>query len=625
MDNSIGFFSSFNARHLDAEQVAQSFVPSPKFMQLLGVQNSLLVGARGSGKTHMLKMLQPKALNALDHIDADHIRANIPYWGVFVPADEAWHQQIESSTEFLLENIKKQFRSAVFATHVQRSLIDCFLQLTYDRPSIDSGFALVRLTTGQEAELCGNLAASWKLAPRVHSIAGIRQSLVDRLADLYEAAESDGPLLEVLKNCQRQPIQAALRGINAFDSIINRYEGRWCLMFDELEIAPVEVQHVLFRSLRSTDQKLLFKLALSPSTQAAKIFQEALGPTAGNDFEEISLYSDPREAAVFCEQLWRRISKGTNAQQIPPSAVLGHSIFHGPETIKPYAQGGHWQGASTSLARKDLSYCAFLEHYNIDPFALDKAQPSQKDAVVRKIGPIVGFRDFMIKWNSDLKRTEIRKDKARPAKIYSGWEVLCLVSEGNPRWFTGIAKHLLLRRERSPSRKELSVESQYDALVSASRKFMDYVATIPRPVCSGLSTTEGGLKSLVDILVKLFRSEVLDNDFSLEPVLSFRVDASVPDDIRQAIFDGLYSGAFIPVGDVDRQFAFSHDLTDQNLRTTYLLAPLEFLPLRTGKSRNLSTLLKHFNSGNTRQMIRRNSKTHGIQLLTDPQSKLFNE
>lgn len=77
---SLGFF---NARHLGAEDAARSFTPNAKFKQLVGLQNSLLVGARGSGKTHLLKMLQPKALNAWEHQDAEEIRRKITYWGVF--------------------------------------------------------------------------------------------------------------------------------------------------------------------------------------------------------------------------------------------------------------------------------------------------------------------------------------------------------------------------------------------------------------------------------------------------------------------------------------------------------------------------------------------------------------
>ena len=618
MDNASGFFTSFNARHLDAEQVAASFVPSPRFIQLLGLQNSLLVGARGSGKTHMLKMLQPKALNAWENEIAEKVRASIPYWGVFIPADEAWRQQVYAASEVFSPELQDQYRLSVFSTHVQRSLVDCFLQLTYDRAIIDNGFGKVELHRETEFEICKSLATSWKLHPRIHSLIGIRQALVDRLASLYETLDDPEGAKNVLAQCQKQPVQAVLQGTYAFDSAIGRFGGRWCLMFDELEIAPVEVQRLLFRSLRSTDQSLIFKLALSPSAEAASIFHEILGPSSGNDFDEISLYSDQKETQAFCELLWERLARGTSAEYLKPTAVLGHSLFHEPETINPYDRHGKWQNASASLAKKDQSYVQFLSHYNVDPYDLAAAPANLRSAVIRKIGPVVGFRDFMFKYDSKSEKPTRRADKTKPSKIYSGWEVLCLVTEGNPRWFTGIAKTLLISRENSVSKKELSAEMQYNCLLSASRKFMDYIATIPRPSRKGLSSVEGGLKSLIDTLVDQFRHGILESDFSLEPILSFQVD-EVDEDVRQAIIDGLYAGAFIPVGDVERKFAFSKDLSGQRLRITYLLSPLEILPLRTGQQRSLSTLLER---GSDRQSRRRQKTVKWIEPI---QTKLFNE
>lgn len=624
MNKSIGFFSSFNARHLDAEQVARSFVPNAKFIELLGVQHALLVGARGSGKTHMLKMLQPKALNAWNHAEADGIRERISYWGVFVPADEAWRQQIQSAADQLSPDLQTRFSSAVFSTHVQRALTDCFLQLVHDRPSNDLGYALVSLSAQQESTLCRTLADSWKLRPPIHSLIGIRQSLVDRAADLYEAAESVEKTRALLECCQTQAVQAVLRGVNAFDSMIGRFEGRWCLMFDELELAPLEVQQVLFRSLRSSDPKLLFKLALSPATQAADVFRNVLGPTSGNDFDEISLYSEPKEAAQFCELLWNRLTEGSTAAGISPASVLGHSAFHAPESAGPYAKNGRWQEASKRLAYKDESYRRFLDHHQIDPFALQKATPQQKNTVIRKIGPVVGFRDFFFKSDRDSQITKLRADKSKPATLYSGWEVLCLVSEGNPRWFTGIVKRLLIQRDKSVSRKDLSKASQYDALVSASRKFMDYISTIPSPAIPEISPQEGGLKSLVEILVTTFGDEVLYKDFVLDPVLSFQVDGAVSHDVRRAIFNGLYAGAFIPADDDGRRFVFSRDLTGQRLRLTYLIAPLGNLPLRSGKSRAITNIIKK-----TKTSIRSPSRAKFLvksrNTILDPQAKLFNE
>ncbi|AFJ86307.1 hypothetical protein MYA_1946 [Burkholderia sp. KJ006] len=628
MDTSIGFFSSFNARHLDAEQVAGSFVPNKKFIQLLAVQNSLLVGARGSGKTHMLKMLQPKAMNAWSHPEADAIRRKIAYWGVFVPADEAWQQQVECAAADLAPEFQSRFRLAVFTTHVQRSLVDSFLQLTHDRPRQDRGFAKVDLTIEQESEVCKTIAQSWQLAPRIHSLLGLRQALVDRAADLYECTETPERLEQMLAICQSQCVQAVLRAVNAFDSIVGRFEGRWCLMFDELEIAPAEVQKLLFRSLRSTDQKLIFKLALSPSTEASSVFQQSMGPSSGNDFEEISLYTDPKESAIFCQSLWDHLSKGTSAEHLPPAAILRHSAFHEPESAKPYGPRGHWQEASSRLAKKDPSYVEFLQRYGLDPNKLDAASPHMKDAVVRKIGPLIGFRDFMLKPGPGADNpgsASLRNDKGRPSVLFSGWEALCLVTEGNPRWFTGIANNLLIHRHGSPSGRELSRERQYQVLRGASQKFMDYIATIPSPGRSFDNSQEGGLKAVVDRLVDTFHSEVLLGPFVLDPVLSFEVDDNLPPELQRAIFDGLYAGAFVPVSEVDRQFAFSRKLSGQRLRLTYLISPLKVLPLRTGKERKLSTLLSRTGHTTRLRSQRGRPRVRTSNITPDGQVSLFNE
>lgn len=619
-----GFFSSFNARHLGAEEAARSFVPNTKFKQLLGTQNSLLVGARGSGKTHLLKMLQPKALNAWEHSDADEIRRTMTYFGVFIPADEAWSHQIESTASALDPTLQERFRAAMFATHVQRSVIDCFLQLTHDRPTQDRGFAKIEITNNQEFELCRTLAQSWSLTPRIHSLLGLRQAIIDRCADLYDAPESAHTAELLISKCNTHAVQTALRGINAFDSAIGRYDGRWCLMFDELEIAPAAIQETLFRSLRSTDQRLIFKLALSPSTQASSLFHDVLGPSRGNDFEEISLYYDAKESTTFCENLWRNLTIGSPALGQSPELVLGHSTYYGPDSPAPYSKHGQWQKASSILARKDASYRRFMDHYGIDPDALGLASAQQRDAVVRKIGPMVGFREFMLRPSTKDGKPDLRRDKSKPAQIYSGWEVLCTVCEGNPRWFTGIAKNLLITRDAAPSRRDLSKESQYAALTAASRKFLDYVATIPSNNRGQNAAKSVDIKGLLDTLVDYFHREATINEFSLEPILSFRVDAGVPEQIRRAIFDGLYSGAFVPVGDVERQFAFSQELTGQRLRPTYLLAPLLRLPLRSGKSRNLTSILRRASA--TRSAERRIHSGQAVHnSLNDRQERLFDE
>src|SRR4051812_44087591 len=86
-------FESFNARPLDPAQVANTFVPSTPFEDLLKRRHTLIVGPRGSGKTTLLKMLQLDALRAWKHIEADRYRGLIDFTGVFIPTDISWSVQ----------------------------------------------------------------------------------------------------------------------------------------------------------------------------------------------------------------------------------------------------------------------------------------------------------------------------------------------------------------------------------------------------------------------------------------------------------------------------------------------------------------------------------------------------
>lgn len=596
MNSSQVFFPTFNARHLVAEQVASSFVPNSKFRQLASPQNALLIGPRGSGKTHLLKMLQPKALACWEHSEAEQTRSNLGFAGVFIPADEAWRQQLTCIATQIEEPLSQRFTDSIFSAHFQKALLDTFLQLTYDRPHKDNGFLFIQLPRNLEVEMCRLLAHSWGLKPKILSFVGLKLAIVDRTSLLQEAARSNTQrLVQLLEDSQTDVVACATQGIEAFNGITQKYQTRWGLLFDELEIAPATVQRKLFSCLRSTDQRIVFKLAISPSASAANVFRDAYGPTPGNDFEEISLYADSRDANIFCETLWGYLASSIDASGTTsnPVGILGHSVFHVPDTRETYSRRGSWQRAFAELSQKDSSFASLLTRKGVDPFALDKATPAIKDSVVRKVAPLVGFRNLLIEKGPSRpgEKSILRKGKLSHARIYSGWEALCLISEANPRWFTGIARQLLIERSRGRTGRDITIEQQYRIIKGASQKFLDYVSTIPSKLLAPGDSGKGGLRYLVDELAKAFRSGVLEEPFALDPVLSFDVPQACDDAMLEAIVDGLYSGAFIPVGALEGRSIFSQ-IQGSRLRLTFLLAPLELLPLRSGKERLLTNIVR---------------------------------
>lgn len=215
------------------------------------------------------------------------------------------------------------------------------------------------------------------------------------------------------------------------------------------------------------------------------------------------------------------------------------------------------------------------------------------DAVVRKVAPIVGFRNLYLKRGPRFKpfvRAELHGKRAG-SQVYSGWDALCLISEGNPRWFIGMAKRLLVERDVQGYEKSLGRDSQYRVVSEASEKFLAFVSTMPSQGGTDGKEFQGGLRDLVDYLSAAFRYEVLEREFALDPVISFTVDANSSPEIIALITTGLYSGAFVPVEEIGEQSVFT-SVQGRRLRLTYLLAPEERLPLRSGKSRSLLELMK---------------------------------
>lgn len=413
-----------------------------------------------------------------------------------------------------------------------------------------------------------------------------------RIAFLQEAAKHNHiKLLQLLEESQSNLVACAIQGIEAFNGISRQHQARWGLLFDELEIAPESIQRLLFDCLRSTDQRIVFKLAISPSASAARVFRDLFGPSAGNDFEEISLYADTRDSVQFCESLWTHIASSDMHLEsvVKPEVVLGHSSFHVPDQRNIYRRKGLWQTAFDELAKKDTSFSDLLRRKGIDPRSLEKASPQLRDSVIRKIAPLVGFRNLLIERgpNSPTSRSELRKGKLSLARIYSGWEAVCLISEANPRWFTGIARQLLIERTRGASGLDLSVEQQFKVIESASQKFQDYISTIP----SNGHSESGNLSFVVEKLSLAFRRSVLEAPFVLDPVLCFDVPTDCDTETQNTIIDGMYSGAFVPFGSIDGKSVFSQVLGSR-FRLTFLLSPLARLPLRAGKSRSLKTLIE---------------------------------
>lgn len=131
-------FESFNARALSPRQVARGFVPPQSFYQLCKRRHSVVAGPRGSGKTTLLKMLQTSALRAWDHPEAEKLRSQIDFTGVFIPTDRTWGEQLCAvGSGKLTDQQRDVLGVAAFTTQILRATVSALIErVSPDKDSV---------------------------------------------------------------------------------------------------------------------------------------------------------------------------------------------------------------------------------------------------------------------------------------------------------------------------------------------------------------------------------------------------------------------------------------------------------------------------------------------------------
>lgn len=603
------FFGAYNARHINAEEVASQFVSSTKFWELLKLRNSLLVGPRGSGKTHLLKMLQPKALSAWNCEDGEKARSVATFWGVFVPADVNWRAQVDQRSSDYPKALQSNFGRVVFLSHVREAFITCMLQLTRDLardPAI--GSTKLNMSRDCEVDFCKLLAEVWKINIKVPSLDGLRLALISEMSNLGDRnLTSFSPYAEHL--WASNVVEVSREIVTVFESVFRIYGTRWALCFDELEIAPPSIQRELFAYLRSTDARLVFKLAISPANGESAELNNEYAASAGNDFDAIPLwFTDQREREAFCRLLWEKQAERAGNSSITPERMLARSRFQFPNEQlnvgkRRYGVGSDWARDFSELEKKDRSFSQYLIKKSIHADGLNDVTKGQRDAVIRKIAPLVGFRNSYLAPLPD-RNLPIRLKilKSPPAEVFSGWDALCTATEGNPRWFCGMASKLLLKRDGSPSGIALTRDQQAKEFESAARKFLAWISAIPIERAESRNSA-WSLRQLMDVLGVFFQDSVLGKQFTADPVLAFEVDDATPEEILPLLISALNIGAIVAM-DESINLTLSN-IVGHRFRLVHLLAPHYRIPMRNGKHRTLSSILslsrRRFESGAQQQ------------------------
>lgn len=551
-------YTAFNARFLTDQEVAQSFIPTPQFKVLLSTAHSILMGPRGCGKTTLLKMLSKRAFDVWAEnfaIKGDIGRYTAPdFLAVYIPSDSRWAKEINSLGELHKLDVYE-------VEKIQRILIALSIlsQWTIKFDEELEGKSRLRI------ELASKFIETWGLEGAAPSFIDIRSTITKIASDIRgqlifgKKAES---LLMLPASIHSNLIDICSICADLYSSVETGKNPKWAICFDELEISPKWMQDELISSLRSVDQRLLLKLTWSPVLPA--VIKN--GPENLQDVDFIRLwYSHIADARQFCNSLADRVVKDVlSNDSITALSVFGRSTFVS-DSGDDYERGSEFYRSMQSLASVDNSFSSLLIKYNVDPNDPFSEDQSLRDSLFRKIKPVVLIRETFIKDNR-------RRSRKRP-HLYCGLDMIFSMSEGNPRRLIKLLNDLIdlgYRDSISPSVSSplISYMDQARILSSLSSQFLSYVKSIPSEAFGEKALT---LFDLINAIGSFFSSNILGDEFPLDPVGSFVVDNEVDSKIEAVLRVGLDCGAIIYIGSSPNEVA--DKILGSRFRITFMLSP----------------------------------------------------
>jgi hypothetical protein len=587
-------YGHFNARFATIENLVDIFIPSDNFEIVAHPSHTVVLGPRGSGKTCLLKMLQPAALHKWRSAIADKIKSNIHYVGVYIPTDISWSKQAEQlGKPGLPEQYKLILQYAAFTAQVLQRIIDTVIDcLELNENATWAGIVINYRT---EKELVAELAAHFRIQLTTLTLLSLKQKLAARIVDIWRfgrqetLAGPEGRNERFITNpdLNFDFFDEALYTIGLINDFTGKKDRQWAFLFDELEIAPTWLVDRLFPLLRSTTiQNVFLKLSMSPF---AKLSQASSGssPRAGHDYELIRLwYVQKTEATQFSRQLLEQ----TLAKRGIAEVDL-HKIF-GPSPLKPstkdrtsgYGIGSKSHEVLTQAYDNDEGFREYVDSKGIDLSKLDELDENKRAAEIRKAYPIVLFRQEFRKYDQNSHAETVYRSRKKP-QIFSGIDSFLEILEGNPRWIVGAANELATT---ILTKKKVTPSQQYIYLRETAERFMSLLKTIP------LYDRENDARSLGDTLELVadrIYSSVVQARFTSEPLGSFKIDSRCPDAVLESVGVGMNAGAIILLSETEVNWLAPEELRNKEFRLSYLLSPYKHIPFRIGRPLPFSEII----------------------------------
>lgn len=596
-------YDTFNARYLTYKEVAESFImSSDHFNNLIKNNHTLLMGPRGCGKTTLLKMLTKPALEKWDILNRSNLAETIPFNAIYIPTDIQWKRQLAELDKKFPNEIEftKTVSSATITINILLSLCETFAYLIDKSQLNDDGEI--------EIKFCKGLITNWHLKGQIiPSIHGVKIALLSLVSELNAKTKKAILTSTTFQNFDDlvfyEFIELVKISCLTFEKLFNiESEKRWALCFDELEIAPEWLQYKLLEYLRSSDQKVLFKLTTAPIISLYREVKEkfVIQATENNDFNVVRIWTTNQQERDswfnFCDELAsKRIKKHFDNIRflsdivgesdldlgIVTSNSLRKAVLENDKDV--YAHQTPTWFVFRQLAKVDPTFKSFLESKGISSSNPIPRNSLERDAVFRKMRQLAIYRYHFKKENSSRRSRKI-------VPLYFGTKLLYEICDGNPRLFIGLLDEIL-KKSASGIRigSPISLNQQARIVTELSEKYISVLATYPGATIT-IGKQNKNIKDLLDEIGDYFYNRLINEPFTIDPSTSFKIDEDINDSYKELLELALYLGAIVYL---DGKEAISEKgISDKKFRLSYILSPYFRMLVREYKEVQLSTILR---------------------------------
>ena len=174
------FHISYNARHSKPEDVAKTFIYNNDFEELLFDNHTVLLGARGCGKTTLMKMLTLPALYSWENELAQKTVSKLNFFAIYISTDIYWNAQKDAYNTQLekFPRYAEYVSKVAVTTNVLFALCETIENILK--------YKIGSWVKQSENELAKELIEIWKLPPTIPNLIMVKEGLVKRTDTLNQ-------------------------------------------------------------------------------------------------------------------------------------------------------------------------------------------------------------------------------------------------------------------------------------------------------------------------------------------------------------------------------------------------------------------------------------------------------